>query len=79
MIRRAGIDKNSLFDDPLFVDLEKGDTRLRSKSPALQLGIKSIDITKIGLPDDPAYLRLREQGFDEFYGNKITPIKADIF
>ena len=69
-VQGHGLEKNSIIADPLFVDLEKGDVRLRANSPALKLGMKSIDITKIGLLDDPAYLRLKEMGLETFYGPK---------
>jgi hypothetical protein len=51
-IREAGHDKDSVYADPLFVDWEKGDFRLRAESPALKMGIKSIDMDKIGLTDE---------------------------
>ena len=44
-------DKNSLTVDPKFVDAAKHDYRLKADSPALKLGIRSIDTSKIGLTD----------------------------
>ena len=44
-----GVDKNSQSIDPLFVDPENGDFRFKPNSPALKMGIKEIDISKIGL------------------------------
>jgi len=44
-----GVDGNSLSTDPLFMDAENGDFRLHPDSPALQLGINSIDISNVGL------------------------------
>ena len=44
-----GVDKNSLSVDPLFVDAAKGDFRLQPNSPALKLGIKSLDLSNVGL------------------------------
>lgn len=44
-----GIDKHSIAQDPLFVDPKKGDFRFQPESPALQLGIVPIDLSKIGL------------------------------
>ena len=44
-----GVDLNSLATDPLFVDVNKGDLRLRNQSPALTLGFKPIDMNNIGL------------------------------
>ena len=42
-------DQNSLATDPLFVAIEKGDFRFKPDSPALKMGIKPIDVSKIGL------------------------------
>jgi hypothetical protein len=47
--RADGIDTNSVVADPLFVDLANADFRLQASSPALTLGFKQIDMTKIGL------------------------------
>ena len=44
-----GVDLNSLTTDPLFVDALNGDFEFKPNSPALQLGFKPIDISKIGL------------------------------
>ena len=51
-MQKRGIDAHSISADPLFVDLENGDFRLKPNSPALKLGFKPIDITKIGLTND---------------------------
>jgi Right handed beta helix region len=51
-----GFDKHSIFADPEFVDLERGDYRLKPTSPAFQLGFKSIDLSTVGLlPDFPKH------------------------
>ena len=65
-VQEAGYDRHSIFADPKFVDLKNGDLRLRPDSPALKLGIKSINIDRIGLADEPAFPRLRRKGFDLF-------------
>ena len=58
-IQATGHEEHGQFANPLFVDLEKGDIRLRSGSPALKMGIKSIDIEKIGLLDEPSFKRFK--------------------
>jgi hypothetical protein len=44
----AGFDRHSLVADPLFVDPQHDDYRLRPESPAFQLGFKPIDLSKTG-------------------------------
>lgn len=44
-----GVDANSQAVDPMFVDPENGDFRFKPGSPALEMGIVSIDLSKIGL------------------------------
>lgn len=47
--QKEGIDAHSLAVDPLFMDVEKGDFRFHPDSPALKLGIKPFDMSKVGL------------------------------
>ena len=52
--RKNSIETHSVAADPMFVNVEKGDFRLKPGSPALKLGFKPIDMTKIGLlPEHP--------------------------
>jgi hypothetical protein len=44
----TGQDTNSFIADPLFVDPEKGDFRLRPNSPAAQIGFEPWDFSMIG-------------------------------
>jgi hypothetical protein len=51
-----GIELHSLCSDPRFVDLERGDLRLKADSPAWALGFQAIETSKIGLePGHPYY------------------------
>jgi hypothetical protein len=51
-LRAQGHEKNGLYADPMFVDWENGDFRLKPESPARKMGIKSIDVREAGLRDD---------------------------
>lgn len=44
-----GKDQHSLYTDPMFVDAENFDFRLKNESPAFKLGFNQIDIQKVGL------------------------------
>lgn len=48
-LKNEGVDKNSKATDPMFVDPENGDFRFKPGSPAIEMGIKPIDMSKIGL------------------------------
>ena len=45
---KAGQDVHGMVADPLFVDPEHGDFRLRSGSPAVQIGFEPWDFTAVG-------------------------------
>ena len=46
--QEMGGGEGSIIDDPLFMDLENGDYRLRPESPALKLGFQQIPVDEIG-------------------------------
>lgn len=47
--QQNNIEANSLATDPMFVDSANGNFTLKANSPAFALGIKAIDMKKIGL------------------------------
>jgi hypothetical protein len=44
-----GWDKHSLIADPMFVDWQKDDFRLKPESPAFKLGFEAIPVEEIGI------------------------------
>lgn len=52
--RKQGFEEHSItVNDPMFVDAENGDFRLKPGSPAFELGFKPIPLDKIGLYQSP--------------------------
>ncbi len=47
--KALGFDTHSIIADPLFVDPENHDYSLRPDSPALKMGFKPIDLSRVGL------------------------------
>ena len=47
--KNLGFDRHSTFTDPMFVDPENHDYNLNPDSPALKMGFKPIDISRVGL------------------------------
>ncbi|MGA2496339.1 MAG: right-handed parallel beta-helix repeat-containing protein [Tepidisphaeraceae bacterium] len=50
-----GLDTRSRIADPLFVNPTAHDFTLKPESPAIQLGFKPFDISRVGLYGDPAW------------------------
>lgn len=46
--RSLGFDQDSIVADPLFVNANKGDFRLKPGSPAGKIGFQPIDLTTVG-------------------------------
>lgn len=51
--KRLGFEAHSVIAEPMFVNANAGDYRLRPESPALALGIKPIPVERIGLYENP--------------------------
>jgi len=47
--KKLGFEAHSIIADPLFMDPENDNYDLRPGSPALELGFKPIDISRVGL------------------------------
>ena len=61
--RKRGHDAHSIVADPLFVDPEHGDFRLKAESPALALGIESIDARSAGRTGRPPEVAPESRAF----------------
>jgi hypothetical protein len=59
--RASGHDQNSVMADPLFINAEAADFRLKPESPALKLGFQSIDFSLAGLYGEPEWVALPKQ------------------
>jgi hypothetical protein len=45
--KKRGYDQNSIYADPMFVDPDHYDFRLKPESPALQRGFEQIDLSGV--------------------------------
>jgi len=50
--QKLGFDKHSVFADPMFIDPENNDYRVKPESPALKLGFKNFEMGEWGLRED---------------------------
>jgi hypothetical protein len=71
-----GLDKHSVVADPLFVDPENDDYSLRAESPALKMGFKPIDLSRVGLK---GYSTKKNQISDEKQQYTIVEAKVRVY
>ncbi|MFC2098565.1 right-handed parallel beta-helix repeat-containing protein [Bacteroidota bacterium] len=50
--RKAGNDRHSIVSDPMFMEVDNGDYRVKAVSPALELGFKNFPMSGFGLLAD---------------------------
>ncbi|MBA7695482.1 hypothetical protein ES703_104110 [subsurface metagenome] len=55
--QERGHDTDSIIADPMFIDAENFDFRLKPNSPALRTGFKPFDYSKAGVYGDPAWIK----------------------
>jgi len=56
-----GNDRHSIIADPMLVDTKDHNVRIMPDSPALKIGFKPIDMSKVGLYGDPEWVSLPEK------------------
>jgi len=61
--RKRGHDVHSIVADPMFIDPDHGDFRLKRDSPAISLGIESIDARSAGRTGHPPAVAPQTRAF----------------
>jgi hypothetical protein len=69
--RELGRDQHSLIADPVFVDPENHDYRLKPSSPAEKIGFQPFDYSKAGVYGDPEWMRKAAEA--EMPGRELPP------
>ena len=59
--QEKGNDQHSIVADPMFVDAKNYNFRLKPNSPALEIGFKSIDMSKVGLYGESEWVNLPKE------------------
>ncbi len=59
--QKLGYDQHSVIADPLFVDAENNDFRLKPDSPALKIGFKPFDYSEAGVYGDAKWTERADQ------------------
>ena len=52
LLREDGHDSHSRYGNPMFVDWMNADFRFQADSPAIEMGIKPLDLSNVGLTKD---------------------------
>ena len=77
--RAKGYDQNSVCGDPMFVDPERGDYRVKPDSPALELGFKNFPMNQFGVikPEYKAEVEDAQKQISEAHQELISVAKRD--
>ncbi|MBI2302510.1 MAG: right-handed parallel beta-helix repeat-containing protein, partial [Armatimonadetes bacterium] len=73
-----GTDLHSLVADPLFVDPERGDFRLKPGSPALKVGFQPLDLSSAGLYGEPEWTGLPDKVVHPDYTPELRAVERPL-
>ena len=74
--QEAGLEVHSLIADPMFMDPENGDYRVKTNSPALKLGFKNFAMDRFGVTSERLKALLPERDF-AVYANTTDEVAQD--